>query len=288
MATTFTPLRYPGGKTVYADLLLEFIRLNGLKDVVLVEPYAGGAGASIKLLLQNKVQKLILNDLDPAIYAFWWSVVNAPEEMLAMIRHCRVSISEWKRQREINRRKDKRDLLGLGFSTLYLNRCNRSGILTANPIGGMSQRGDYKIDARFNKQGLMRKIEAIADRANEIEVYNGTCEKLISVLNKRSDREKLLVYFDPPYYQKGPLLYLNHYTQNDHAKLARRILRCKFRWILSYDRHAAIEQLYAGVLQYESELRYTIVGNEKAKELVVTDLIAPSELKKIRRRKKDG
>lgn len=281
MATTYTPLRYPGGKTAYAGLLSEVIRLNHLKDVTLVEPYAGGAGASIKLLLEGKVSQLILNDLNPAIYAFWWSVLNRSDELVKRINKTPVTIDEWKKQRAISRRNDVSKPISLGFSTLYLNRCNRSGILSANPIGGINQDGDYKIDARFNKEGLIAKIEAISKYSSLIEIRNSSCEKLLAGFKRRNDTSNLLVYLDPPYFQKGPSLYLNHYSAKDHEKLARIILGCDFNWIMSYDCHKEIKKLYASVPQYKSQLRYTIIGNESASELVATKLKVPKLLKKI-------
>lgn len=281
MSTTYTPLRYPGGKTAYAGLLSEVIRLNDLKDVVLVEPYAGGAGASIKLLVQKKVSQLILNDLDPAIYAFWWSVVNRADALIEKIEKTPISIKEWKIQREISRQNDTSNLLSLGFSTLYLNRCNRSGILSANPIGGINQDGTYKIDARFNKEGLIKKISTLAGFSKQIELHNISCEKLLCGFKRRKDSSNLLVYLDPPYYQKGPFLYLNHYSPEDHEKLSKIVLDCDFNWIMSYDCHKEIKKLYASVPQYKSQLRYTIIGNESASELVATKLRVPKLLKKI-------
>ncbi|MGN0844086.1 MAG: DNA adenine methylase [Kiritimatiellia bacterium] len=281
MSTTSTPLRYPGGKTAYAGLLSKVIELNKLDDVVLVEPYAGGAGASIKLLLEGTVSHLILNDLDPSIYAFWWSVVNASEKLVDLIIRTPLTIDEWKRQREISRRKDVADLLALGFATLYMNRCNRSGILSANPIGGIKQTGTYKIDARFNKQGIVEKIKDIAEMASYIEIRNSSCERLLSGLKRRKDTSNLLVYLDPPYFQKGPSLYMNHYGDKDHEKLAKLVLSCDFNWILSYDCHEKIRKLYAGVPMYTSNLRYTIIGNVEASELVATRLKVPNSLKRI-------
>ena len=284
MATTYTPLRYPGGKSVYAGLLSDVIRLNNLENVVLVEPYAGGAGASVKLLLEGKVSRLILNDLDPAIYAFWWAVTNAADELSNMVSETPITLEEWKRQREISRRKDSRDLLALGFSTLYMSRCNRSGILTANPIGGIKQTGTYKIDARFNKQRLLEKIKKIAEKSHLIDVRNTSCERLLAGFKRRKDTSNILVYLDPPYFQKGPSLYLNHYNAEDHEKLARLILSCKFNWILSYDCHEEIRQLYSSVPQYKSTLRYTILGNVAAYELIASNLKMPTCLERLSRR----
>lgn len=281
MAITYTPLRYPGGKTAYASLLSEVISLNHLNDVVLVEPYAGGAGASIKLLMEGTVSRLILNDLDPAIYAFWWSVLNATNKLIMMIEEIPLTIDEWRKQREISRHKDSSDLLTLGFSTLYMNRCNRSGILTANPIGGIKQNGTYKIDARFNKDGIIKKVKAIAEKSSLIELRNTSCEQLLVGFKKRKNTSNLLVFLDPPYFQKGPSLYLNHYADKDHEKLSALILSCDFNWILSYDCHAEIQRLYSGIPLYQSQLRYTIIGNVEAYELVATRLRVPNTLKRI-------
>lgn len=281
MSTTSTPLRYPGGKTAYAGLLSEVIKLNKLEDVVLVEPFAGGAGASIKLLLDGSVSRLILNDLDVAIYAFWWSVVNASDELIDLIVKTPLTIDEWKQQREISRRKDAADLLSLGFATLYMNRCNRSGILSANPIGGIKQTGNYKIDARFNKEGIVAKIKSIAEKSDSIEIRNSSCERLLSGFKRRKDTSNLLVYLDPPYFQKGPSLYLNHYCERDHRKLAKLVLGCDFKWILSYDCHDKIRELYSKVPMYTSNLRYSIIGNKEASELVATHLKVPNSLKRI-------
>ncbi len=284
MPTTYTPLRYPGGKSAYANLLSNIICLNHLQNVVLVEPYAGGAGASLKLLVEQKVSRLILNDLDPAIYAFWWSALHATDALIERIASIPVTIEEWRRQRDISKSKDTHDLLSLGVSTLYMNRCNRSGILTANPIGGINQSGTYKIDARFNRNSLIKKIMAIAERSSQIEIHNTTCERLLTGFKKRKNTSNLLVYLDPPYYQKGPSLYLNHYEKKDHIRLANIILSCNFNWVLSYDSHEEIQRLYASVPMYESQLRYTILGNVAAHELVATRLKVPSFLKSITRR----
>ena len=283
MSTTYTPLRYPGGKSGYASLLADIININRLENVVMVEPYAGGAGSSIKLLLEGKVSRLILNDLDPAIYAFWWSVINTPDELIGRIKSVPITINEWKRQRDISRRKDLSDLLALGFSTLYMSRCNRSGILTANPIGGINQSGNYKIDARFNRNSLISKIKTIAEFASLIEIRNTTCERLLTGFKRRKDTSNLLVYLDPPYFQKGPSLYLNHYEDKDHVKLSDIILSCNFNWVLSYDCHSEIRRLYSSVPLYDSQLRYTILGNVEAHELVATRLRVPNSLKPIAR-----
>ena len=283
MPTTLTPLRYPGGKTKYANLFVDIISMNNLNNCTFVEAFAGGAGAAISLLLKGHVKSLFLNDLDVAIYSFWKSVKECPVDLVKLIRSTRVSMAEWRRQKAIHDSKDTSDMLALGFSTFYLNRCNHSGILRARPIGGMKQKGFYKINSRYNKATSIAKIEAIAKYSDELEVFNLDDISFLKFLKRQHQNRKCLIYFDPPYYQKGPALYLNHFRHDDHKSLRDGILECPFPWVLSYDNHDSIVDLYLdhNCSLYRNLIRHTITGNTKAEELIISKLSLPDYLEKL-------
>lgn len=283
MPTTLTPLRYPGGKTKYTDLFVDIISTNNLNNCTFVEVFAGGAGAAISLLLKGHVKSLILNDRDVAIYSFWKSVKEYSGELIKLIQTTHVSVSEWKRQKAIYDKKDKDNLLSLGFATFYLNRCNHSGILGARPIGGMEQKGTYKINSRYNKSTSIAKIETIAKQADSLEVFNldGLC--FLNLLKQTYKDRKCLIYFDPPYYQKGPALYLNHFNDEDHRALRDDILECPFPWVLSYDTHNDIIDMYSNYNcnLYRNHLRHTINRNTRAEELIISKLNLPKYMKPV-------
>lgn len=283
MPTTLTPLRYPGGKTKYTNLFVDIISMNNLDNCTFVEVFAGGAGAAISLLLKGHVKSLILNDLDIAIYAFWKSVKECPEELIKLIQSTRISMTEWRRQKAIYDSKDTSDMLALGFSTFYLNRCNHSGILGARPIGGMKQNSDYRISSRYNKATSIAKIEAIAKYANSLEIFNLDGVNFLKLLKRQYRNRKCLIYFDPPYYQKGPVLYLNHFGHKDHKSLRDDILKCPFPWVLTYDNHESIIDMYSDrdCNLYRNIIRHTITGNSKAEELIISKLNLPGYLEQI-------
>ena len=283
MPVTLTPLRYPGGKTKYTEMFSEIISENELEMCTFVEVFAGGAGAAIKLLLTEQVKSIFINDLDVAIYAFWRTLKEQPTDLIDLICKTPVTTSEWDRQKRIYVKKDTTDMLSLGFSTFFLNRCNHSGILQANPIGGKSQVGNHKINARYHKKNLIKKIEAIAEYKESIEVFNLDAIALLNHLKNKHRDKKFLIYLDPPYVQKGPLLYLNHYQLEDHRKLRDGTLNSPFSWILSYDSHDSIIDLYKDreCKIYRNHLRHTICGNRTAEELIVSHLKVPSYLKAI-------
>src|SRR5690606_30037391 len=155
-----TPLRYPGGKQKLSPFIKQILSHNQI-DGHYVEPYAGGAGVALELLLSNCVQNIHLNDSDIRLFAFWHSIKNHSEEFCRRIARASLNIEEWKYRREILRAPENYDLFEVGFSTFYLNRCNRSGVLNAGVIGGLNQDGNYKMDARFSRNDLIRRIEAI-------------------------------------------------------------------------------------------------------------------------------
>lgn len=278
MPTTPSPLRYPGGKTAYADMITWIIQKNGLSGCSYAEPFAGGAGAAITLLLNNHVQEIWLNDFDLAIYSFWRSITEHTNEFLYRLEKTPITVHEWRKQKIIYIEK-RADIISLGFATFFLNRCNRAGILLANPIGGLKQNGADKINARFKKEKLTAKIKLIAEQKNRIHLFNLDALEFIKELKKV--KQKILVYFDPPYYQKGELLYLNHYRHEDHVRLCKQIVKCRLPWLLSYDDQPKIAALYSSMQTYRKSLRYSVAAPSIGRELIISNLKMPEYLEVI-------
>lgn len=268
MHNFYSPLRYPGGKGRIASYFKEIYKTNSLYDGIYIEPYAGGASVALSLLFNQYASKIIINDIDRSIYAFWHSVINNTEKLCKLIYDTPLSINVWQRQKEIQKKKKKCGLLTLGFSTFYLNRTNRSGIINAGVIGGVNQNGDWKIDARFNKKDLINRIERVADYSSQIEIFN--CDAINLTKSLKNLTSKALFYFDPPYYSKGRELYLNFYEPSDHESVARNITKIKkHHWVVSYDDEKAIRQLYKNYRQSFYKLNYSAANKPKGKEIMI-------------------
>mgnify|MGYP003602349848 CR=1 FL=1 len=283
---TSTPLRYPGGK----GKLTEFIKLifvqNDLLGGQYLEPYAGGASIALSLLFHDYVTDIHLNDLNPAVFAFWNSAVNQTDELCKKIYDTQVTIEEWHRQKHVFKNHTEHSPLELGFATFFLNRTNRSGIILAGVIGGKNQTGAWKLDARFNKDDLIQRVERIGQFRNQIHLYNMDAKDLIlDIIPTLSP--KTLVYLDPPYYVKGSGLYQNHYTHDDHEEIANLVQKnIKQPWIVSYDSTVEIVGMYSKCpkimygLNYSAQTRYE--GAEAmffSKKLLVPDVGNPAKLK---------
>lgn len=269
MAESFTPLRYPGGKSKLFPLIVDILKSNSLDGVEYCEPYAGGAGVAIELLAKGFASKIHINDKSYPVYCFWKSLISDSDSFNRILSGAPLNVEEWRKQKAIIDNQESHSELDIGFAFFYLNRTNRSGILTGGPIGGYQQNGNYKIDARFNKQELIKKISRIANFEHNICVYNLDAIDLIrNVISKLSKRS--FIYLDPPYFEQGKRLYLNYYNKNDHADVAAAIQKhIKNPWIVTYDFHPEIIDLYQSKRQYMISLNYSATNHRVGHELLV-------------------
>ncbi len=262
----YSPLRYPGGKTILFPFFEQKIAESGLRDVTYVEPFAGGAGAAIALLFSEVVDRIVINDLDKALYAFWRSAIFDSERFIDAIRTTPVTVKEWRKQKEIYEDKRARRF-ERGFATFYLNRTNVSGILNGGPIGGLDQTGKWKVDARYNSEGLIHRIRELAEYRSRITVTN---EDGVDLVGKYLLQKNTFVYLDPPYYEKAADLYLNFYVQRDHARLAKKLnAHADSPWLLTYDDHPEILQLYPNRRTLNFSLSYNAYERRRGRELMI-------------------
>ncbi|XXF75296.1 DNA adenine methylase [Myxococcaceae bacterium GXIMD 01537] len=270
--SSLSPLRYPGGKQILTRILRHLIQLNNRSGGVYVEPYAGGAGAALALLFGGHVNRIIINDADPHIFAFWDAVLNKTSRLVQMVRDTPLTIEEWHRQRSVYHSPSRHSQLRLGFASFYLNRCNRSGIIaTGGVIGGLDQTGKWKQDARFNREDLVRRIERIAKYRDRISISNHDAIDLLRQLSAEpSKTNRFFVYLDPPYYGKGSQLYLDYYGPEDHAALAEYLKSCSsLKWLLSYDNARKIRELYSDFRKVSFDLGYSASKRSVGSEVLI-------------------
>lgn len=275
----YSPLRYPGGKNKTYNYVKYLVEKN--KVDTYIEPYCGGAAVALKLLFHKDVKRIMINDYDRSIYAMWYSILNYTDSFLKMINQSVFTLNEWEKQKEIQKNKESVSLLELGYSTFYLNRTNRSGIINAGPIGGKNQSGDYKMDCRFNIEVLMEKVTLIASHKKNIKLYN--LDAIDFIKKNIVKTKKSLTFFDPPYFVKGKDLYTNFYEFPDHVELKDTISQylSKKKWILTYDVHDDIRNIYSNFEYFTYQLNYSAGSSKKGIEYIfLSDNLSSAEIEK--------
>ena len=262
-----SPLRYPGGKRKLANFIRLLFYENNLLDGEYAELYAGGASVALSLLYGEFVTRVHINDIDPAVAAFWSATLESTEELTKRIHDVAVNMNEWERQRSVQESKDP-DPVDLAFSTFFLNRTNRSGIIKGGVIGGKAQAGRWALDARFNKRDLIGRIEKIARYRSRIKVYQlDGADFICNVLPSLPC--KALIYLDPPYYVKGGDLYEHHYRHEDHERIANLVGKIKQPWLVSYDYVPAVEKMYSEYRQLQYGIHYSAQARYRGTEVMV-------------------
>ncbi|MDZ4181049.1 MAG: DNA adenine methylase, partial [Coriobacteriia bacterium] len=234
-------------------------------------------GAAVSLLVTGQVDRIVINDLDPAVFAFWDAVVRDPDYMRRCVESVALSVTEWRKQREVYLAgAEGGDASALGFATLYLNRTNHSGVLNAGPIGGLDQTGSYKIDARFNRRDLSERLRVLSLYADRMRV---TCRDGLGIIEDYASWDDVLVYADPPYFEKAGSLYLNAFRSDDHQALAAALNRvADSRWLLTYDNVPDVKRLYPERRRRLFELNYSAHRVVRATEVaVISDALADIE-----------
>ncbi|MBB4635514.1 DNA adenine methylase [Longimicrobium terrae] len=248
------------------------------------EPYAGGASVALSLLFEQYASRVHINDLNPSVFAFWNAVLHDTDSLCARIRDVAVTVDEWHRQKAVQQATDP-EQLDLAVSTFFLNRTNRSGIIEGGIIGGKNQTGNWKLDARFNKDDLIRRISKIARQSERITLTRRDAACYLRDVVPTLPRSTFL-YLDPPYFVKGRGLYQNFYDPDDHAEISAAMDHVERPWLVSYDAAPEIIRLYGRHslltygLSYSAADRYS--GAEVmffSRGLIRPDVDSPAKVK---------
>ncbi len=281
----YSPLRYPGGKAKIAPLIKLLIEKQGLVGGTYIEPFAGGAGVALDLLFNNVVDKIVINDYDKGIYSFWRAILTETDRFIEKLRTVPLNMKEWNYQRDICLSQNQKYSFELGFATFYMNRTNRSGIIKAGVIGGKKQEGKWKLDARFNREELIKRIQMIAKKKKNIHLYNKDIESFVNNYVPKY-ANNAFIYFDPPYFEKGKELYMNFFSYEDHVRIEKIIndkIRCSY--IITYDAVDEIKEIYKEYNIINFVLNYSMGKKKKGNEILIFDNLLIPKSEKLKKHK---
>jgi DNA adenine methylase len=269
-----SPLRYPGGKRRLMPYVAATLEANGLRPDLFVEPFTGGGSVALELLATGRVEKIGLAERDPYVASFWQTVFFDSDWLCSRVRSIEVSLAKW----EWMKRTEFTTIRNQAIACLFLNRTSFNGALNgrAGPIGGKAQRSSYKIDCRFPRERLVRRIRACARLADKVAfVRLASALDVVADVHREFQEDSVFFYFDPPFWAKSSRLYRYSFNTADHEQLATALRYLEKPYLLSYDPAPEVERLYQ---QHDKakiervELLYTATQRTAEEELVITNL----------------
>jgi DNA adenine methylase len=269
---SISPFRYPGGKAFLYKYLLNRVKALPAEPRYYAEPFCGGAGAAVILLKLGAVYQIHLNDADPKVYAAWKAILDEAERFAEAILRTAVDLATWHTSRQIVESASNTSF-ELGFATFFLNRTSRSGIVSgAGPIGGYDQRGNWKIDARFNRHALIERVRWLGSMKDRIKL---TQEDGLTFLSRSPGRlpiDQTLFFVDPPYVTAGGRLYLNEMNEAKHIALSDMLQNENLpHWVMTYDDHPLIRNLYRERTIRDLAVTYSLQNKRKEREIIIND-----------------
>jgi DNA adenine methylase len=270
--------RYPGGKSKLVRPIWDRLRRlhpNG----IYVEPFAGGAAVALEVARWCPGDRIIINDIDPAIAALWNAVLHQPEAFQAAITAFVPSVESYRKIRAyLANGADGGVETALAKLAIHQTSYSGKGEMAGDsPLGGYHERSGERIDAYWSRGSLCAKVDRLHGLlAGRTEVHSADFEQLLS-------RPDCLFYLDPPYYEAGVDLYLHPFAEADHRRLAARLREMPTaNWVLSYDDHPAIRELYSWAVIEEIGDVVCSIGRNRLQQPRKVELIITSP-KPVRR-----
>ena len=282
-----SPLRYPGGKSALCYYIEKFIDEQNISGCHIIEPYAGSSIISLDMLQKGKAAKATLVEKDPLIYSFWQSVFTQTEKLIELIESLPITIETWHNFQHYRAETNLENctVLEMGLAGLFFNRTNFSGILKANPIGGLGQNSEHTIDCRFNKERIIKSILSISKFHTKVALIHGDALHILEN-NKNLRKGNVFFYIDPPYYLKGKSLYRHWHDTQQHQHLSTILKKIRTKpWLLSYDDNPEIRKLYQTQTTENIYLDYHVSSYRKNHpEILLSNReIPPWEIKQFKK-----
>jgi site-specific DNA-adenine methylase len=280
-----SPLRYPGAKSSLAPAIARVItsakQSREVPEInLLVEPFAGGASASLRMIGEGIVDRILLADADPLVTAFWQAAADDTERLVDRMhdewkRYVRdggaAAVERWDYWRAWNPRPNMMPhnrRLAAAMKCLFLNRTTFSGILhgKAGHIGGRAQTSDYSIGCRWNPDAIAERLRYVGhlyDVGRLVDVWRKDWRQTLDDVPEHYPQllpSRVVAYLDPPYVEKSSVLYRTSFDPRGgyggdglgasrpsddtlHLSLADYLrTKAQFRWLLSYDNYPMLTQ----------------------------------------------
>ena len=260
-----SPLRYPGGKTWLIPHLEEWLSALPERPEVFVEPFCGGATASLLAIAEDYADKAVMVEKDEAIANFWKYLLEHPNTLCERIENFELN-AESVGTALGNQSQEDGDR---AFRTLLRNRTSRAGIIANGAALIRAGEKGKGVGSRWYPQTLIKRIHEIQLQSCRFSIE---CEDGLMRLQDYVGVSSNVIFVDPPYTigNKQPGRRLYDHNDINHEELFETLSRSKAEFMMTYNADPYVCEL---VRQHKFSAVRVEVRNAHASthtELVIT------------------
>lgn len=257
-------IRYPGSKAKLADEIIDRFP-DRMKCALWTtahkweyrEPFFGAGAVGFRVMRHlNDSARVWINDLDYGMVCLWKAIKDDLASLQKRIMFFRPTVDKFEEFKALDGDRGG-DPMMVGFRKLALHQMSYSGlgVKSGGPLGGRHQKNlKYRVDCRWNVGSLFKNIKAVHRQLARLRNLKMSCKDFAQLID---GDDSGFLYLDPPYYEQGPALYKHSFGDDDHRRLAAALRATRCPWVLSYDDHPVIRELYAWARIEALEIVYT-------------------------------
>lgn len=270
-----TPLRYPGGKSRVAPMLIEKFP----KDIKeFREPFLGGA--SVALLFSQKYPEIPVwvNDKYEYLYDFWVTLQDFGDELSDVLVGIKEDHSTEDKAKELflsaKEEISEADMFRKAVLFWILNKCSYSGLTENSSFSASASRQN------FTTRGA-KHLKKISEIIQHWEITN---LDYTEVLQPAGDG--VFCFLDPPY-KIGSYLYGTNAEMHksfNHDDFIAECKKCPNKWMVTYNNDIDLKEGYNGYNQEEFRITYGMkhrADNKHKTELLVTNFTESTPLEAL-------
>jgi DNA adenine methylase len=273
-----TPLRYPGGKSRVAAMLIEKFPTSIAE---FREPFLGGA--SVALLFSQKYPDIPVwvNDKYEYLYNFWVTLQESGDELSDILVGIKEDNSTEEKAKElfISAKEEISEADSFRQAVLFwiLNKCSYSG-LTEN-----SSFSPQASNQNFTTRGA-RHLKAVSEVIQHWHITNYDYSDLL--MDPGEDDGEAFCFLDPPYKISTYLYGTNAEMHKgfNHQHFAEVCAASPNRWMVTYNNDNEIKEMFPNFHQEEFRITYGMkhrADNKLKTELLVTNYQEVSPLQQL-------
>lgn len=226
------------------------------KHTCYVEVFSGAAWV---LFAKEPSKVEVLNDIDGELINLYEVMRRHPEELAQAFLWLPMSRELFNKfKRGLGRRMSRLERAARFLYLIHYSFSKKTRHFGTGTTAGI--RG-YQVTA------LRERLLEARDRLEQVVIENLPFEECV----RRYDRPHTLFYLDPPYLDRAQ--YRFEFVEKDHLALAKLLGDIRGRFVLSYNDHPLIRQLYKGLVVTRVSVRYTAARKISARRTVTELLI---------------